>query len=140
MLSRTFATLATALLLSACASDPKDGIPDPTAPTQLDSRYYGTWENPYFYNWWEISRGKVISYGVDPDTRQCTMDAAQVLGTHTLRVPFGKSGTAQLRVENGKLIFRDAEDPSREAVHVPIGPSGICRDGNRYFPGAPYSP
>jgi hypothetical protein len=54
--------MAVSVILVGCSDTPR-------ARPRIAKEFVGTWANvdPRFHNWWEISRGKVVNYGIALD-------------------------------------------------------------------------
>lgn len=118
------------MLLLGCEST------KPKAPA-LDPSFYGIWTNANasYYNWWDISAKGAVNYGIALDAGTCVGRSAVVLALDRIDIPFGNSGSVQLRLSaSGFLVF---EADRGRALHKPVEASDICRkpDGT-YFVGA----
>jgi hypothetical protein len=136
MSERTFRrTLAIVMVVSVVLVGCSD---TPRGRPRIAKQFLGTWENvdPRFHNWWEISRGKVVNYGIALNHGKCVGHEATILNAKQIQVAFGNSGRPHLRLQDGYLLF---EEGKSRAAHKRVPPQDICRNGDRYFDGAPYA-
>jgi len=107
------------------------------SPPRLSSEFVGVWANaiPAYHNWWEISPGKVVNFGIGLDHGICVGRQVNILGPNEIEVPSGDAGTATLRIDDGALLL---EWNHARALHVRVPRDVICKDGDTYFEGAPY--
>ena len=122
------------LMVLGCGSRP---AVTPVPAARLDADFVGYWRNsnPRYLNWWEITETHVINYGADPRTRSCVRGDAEVLGPETIRVTFGVTATAQLGLDDGRLVFilQNAKD-----FHHRVRRRDICFVEGEHLPNAPY--
>ena len=111
-------------------------VATPVGKVSLGQEFVGVWTNinPNFYNWWVITPGHIINYGLDGN--KCVRYEAKILSKTQIDVRFGNASRATLRIEGGALIF-DLPSGAR-AIHVRSDPKAICRNGSSYFEGAPF--
>jgi hypothetical protein len=129
---RIQAALITALVIVAgCAAPAHRSV-------RIAPQFYGVWHNidARYYNWWEITAGRVINYGVALDNGKCGGREAVIVAEDTLDVPFGNAGAVHLGIINNELIFVSSH---WAAVHERVSRETICqRADGTYFDGAPY--
>jgi hypothetical protein len=103
----------------------------------VDADFVGYWRNSNarYLNWWEITETGVINYGADPRTRSCVRGDAEVLGPETVRVTFGDTATAQLELDDGRLVF---VLQNTKAFHHRVRRRDICFVEGEHLPNAPY--
>lgn len=125
------ALTAALVVLAGCAAPAHRSV-------RIAPRFYGIWHNvdARYYNWWEITAGRVVNYGIALDDGKCSGHEVGIIAEDALDVPFGNASAVHIGIINGELIFVSSHGA---AVHKRVSRETICqRDDGTYFDGAPY--
>jgi hypothetical protein len=129
---RIQAVLAAVLLTVAGCAGPNH------RSVRIAPQFRGVWHNvdPRNYNWWEITAGRVVNYGIALDNGKCGSREAVIVAEDAFDVPFGNAASAHIGIINSELILVSSHGA---AVHERVSRETICqRADGTYFDGAPY--
>ena len=132
-----------------CGGGPSPQPPTPGATPTLDADFVGVWRNSndQFRNWWEISATRTTNYGINRETGSCIWGEAEILGSDSIRVTFGRIGEGRLAVnvgpngqeprpeDRGRLVIFVGNSTS---LHHRVPRRDICLIDGVHPPDAPY--